>query len=911
MRKHLATVLAASFAAVHGAASPAGARSGADILLQGETATAAASLSLGGLARVKVFAASPVSLAGLDPADLNLEMDIRVTRHDGATGGDSLKYVRNGLVFLRDSSGAEVFRGDSPVQTAVPEAFRRAGEWMPAAYSLKALKPGAGEIASVEVWEYNDSAKEGVRTGISYEVRNIRLTRKDRLLESMVAAVESKRPVTFCNPLDLEYMIQRGKRQPDGRTTDVYCESADPALVPFKGEYWLFASHGEGYWHSKDMGRWRFVPVDVTKPVLSEFRRYAPATCVIGEWLYLTHSEGGRILRTKNPADASSWEDVGWPQGWADPGMIYDDPATGGDGYVYIYKGLSHRDPIRVARLDPKNGMKIAGVSDMDCAWPDQLNRGFEVPGDFGDNYGGKDTQEGAWPVRFNGRYYLMCAVPGTQYATYCDNCYIADSPLGPFRFCENSPVVWKSTGFVQGAGHGCLTRDAKGRWWRVETCRLTGFNRRLAMFPAMFDEAGDTYTNTMLGDWPMYVPMASKAPFERPGPAWGLLSRGRRATASSNAYGAKCAFDEDMTTAWVPASDAPGEWLAVDLGKVCAVRSVQVNFRDLEAQSGGRENDWAYRYTLEFSRDGREWRTFADRSHAKTLRHHEYIELEKPVGARYMRLTNKSGEIPGGALLAVSGLRVFGDGGVAAPAPVDCSLVKVERAKDDNRKARVAWPAAAGAEGYIVRHGIAPDKLYTQDQVFGETEYTVRALNRGVDYWFAVDAFNAGGVAPAAGRPAPVPATEARVEGCDMCGDSPSPAIEGRLAGVETHEAEAAEHAGAGVRGEYDVRASGAAALWGLGPKGTRAVFKGVRAPSAGAAKLRVSYSAPFPARVRISIDGKNPRETTLKATGGWPTYRTVDVPLDGARPGGENTVAIEGCGDGFHLDFIQLHGE
>jgi hypothetical protein len=60
-------------------------------------------------------------------------------------------------------------------------------------------------------------------------------------------------------------------------------ESADPALVVFKGEYWLFASHGDGYWVSKDMGKWEFIPVDVEKGILSEFRRYAPATCVVGD----------------------------------------------------------------------------------------------------------------------------------------------------------------------------------------------------------------------------------------------------------------------------------------------------------------------------------------------------------------------------------------------------------------------------------------------------------------------------------------------------------------------------------------------------------------------------------------------------------------------------------------------------
>jgi len=36
-------------------------------------------------------------------------------------------------------------------------------------------------------------------------------------------------------------------------------EAADPTIVFFKGEYWLFASHSLGYWHSKTLGNWQFV----------------------------------------------------------------------------------------------------------------------------------------------------------------------------------------------------------------------------------------------------------------------------------------------------------------------------------------------------------------------------------------------------------------------------------------------------------------------------------------------------------------------------------------------------------------------------------------------------------------------------------------------------------------------------
>ena len=62
---------------------------------------------------------------------------------------------------------------------------------------------------------------------------------------------ETGRPQTFCNPLDLPYRFQL--EAPSRR------EAADPTLVRFNGEYWLFASKSGGYWHSSDMMHWQFV----------------------------------------------------------------------------------------------------------------------------------------------------------------------------------------------------------------------------------------------------------------------------------------------------------------------------------------------------------------------------------------------------------------------------------------------------------------------------------------------------------------------------------------------------------------------------------------------------------------------------------------------------------------------------
>ena len=55
----------------------------------------------------------------------------------------------------------------------------------------------------------------------------------------------------------------------------------------------------------------------------------------------------------------------------------------------------------------------------------------------------------------------------------------------------------------------------------------------------------------------------------------------------------------------------------------------------------------------------------------------------------------------------------------------------------------------ATGAQGYLVRYGIAPDKLWQCVQVQGgsKTNLTLHTLNRGVMYHFRVDAYNDSGL--------------------------------------------------------------------------------------------------------------------------------------------------------------------
>ena len=188
--------------------------------LQPEGEVAKMGIPLSGRAEVKIESARLVDIRGRNPADLAFACELRVTRHDGMSGKDSLRFVCNGHVYLGDSEGKRVLELGSPAQKGVSDVARVAGSWMPVSFSLEGMAAGSGRISEVVVFDFNDIPKQtDAQTGVTYEVRNARIidVRAVRAWEAELAkatrAVENPQPLTTCNPLDLEYMIEPSRRR--------------------------------------------------------------------------------------------------------------------------------------------------------------------------------------------------------------------------------------------------------------------------------------------------------------------------------------------------------------------------------------------------------------------------------------------------------------------------------------------------------------------------------------------------------------------------------------------------------------------------------------------------------------------------------------------------------------------------
>lgn len=549
---------------------------------------------------------------------------------------------------------------------------------------------------------------------------------------------ENPRPSTLCNPLDLPYRF--ALKAPSRRA------AADPTAIYFRGEYWLFASKSGGYWHSPDFLHWSFV-----EPKGLNMEAWAPTVEVINGRLHFANCRSG-IYATDDPAQGN-WTLVSTDLNTGHDGALFVD----NDGRVYLYTGCSNKAPIRGVELDPKQDFEPIGDF-VDLVSGDPLHRGWEArrntsePSDLAKDSTNRKIApyiEGAWMNKVDGRYILQYAAPGTEHDTYGDGAFVSDHPLGPFTYQPYSPFSFKPTGFARGAGHGNTFKDAKGNYWHIATIAISRrerFERRLGLYPARFFSDGQLACNTYLGDYPQYAPGIAEDPFTSNSPGWMLLSLKKPVKASSELPGFPVhqAVDEDLHDWWSAATGDAGEWLEVDLGKVCRIEALQLNFADEGATQLGRMND-SYQYLVEVSDDNTVWKTLLDRRNNKQDSPHDYAQFDAPVMGRYVRVTNAHS--PAGGKFSISGLRVFGNA-LASPPKIVEGLV-ADRNAADTRSAHLSWKSSEGAEFYIVRYGIKSDRLYSNYQVYDSTSVDITTLNADVPYYFTVDAVNGSGITP------------------------------------------------------------------------------------------------------------------------------------------------------------------
>ena len=548
---------------------------------------------------------------------------------------------------------------------------------------------------------------------------------------------------TYCNPINLDYgytpyesFTEWGKHR----------ATADPVIVNYKGDFFLFSTNQSGYWHSPDMLNWKFEerkflrPWNKTKDDLC-----APGVGIIGDTMVVfgsTYTKNFTLWGSTDPKGnkwfplVDSLEIGGW-----DPAFFTDD-----DGKFYMYNGSSNNYPMYGVELDRKT-FKPKGTR-MPMYLLESWRYGWQRFGEYMDNTFLDPFAEGAWMTKHNGKYYFQYGAPGTEFSGYSDGVVVGNKPLFyDTQFTPQSdPLSYKGGGYSRGAGHGATFQDNAKNYWHISTsiiCVKNTWERRMGIWPTGFDQDDVIWTNTAFGDYPLYLPSERKENGPA-GPGWMLINYKKPVTVSSTLGGfyANNSVDESIKTYWSAKTGNSGEWIQTDLGSLATVNAIQINYADQDAEFLGKQTGIFHQYQILTSTDGKKWTLLVDKSQNKTDVPHDYIELQKPVKTRFIKMVNL--HMPTGKF-AISGLRVFGNGNGEKPSAVKNLIIL--RTEKDKRSAYIKWQPVDNAFAYNLYYGTAPDKLYNCIMIHDFNEHWFKAMDSQKAYYFAIEAINENGV--------------------------------------------------------------------------------------------------------------------------------------------------------------------
>jgi xylan 1,4-beta-xylosidase len=560
-------------------------------------------------------------------------------------------------------------------------------------------------------------------------------------LFSILNQLCAQAPKTYCNPINIDYGYTP---IPNFSEAGRHRATADPVIVNYKGDYYLFSTNQWGYWWSSDMSNWNYISRRFLRPWNKVYDELcAPAVGIIGDTMLVlgsTYTSEFTSWMSTNPK-ADDWKPLvdSFAIGGWDPAFFTDD-----DGRFYMYNGSSNRYPLYGIELNRKNMQPYGTRKELYLLEP--WRYGWQRFGEYMDDTFLDPFMEGAWMTKHNGKYYLQYGAPGTEFSGYADGVVTGDTPLGPF-VPQSMPFSFKPGGFARGAGHGSTYTDNWGNYWHISTISISvknNFERRLGIWPAGFDNDDVMYCNQAFGDYPAWLPSGHEDHLKSRFTGWMLLNYNKPVAVSSTYgnYNANNAVDENIKTYWSAATGNSGEWIQSDLGSVYTVRAIQINYADQDAEFLGKSIGVYHQYRIFGSKDGKKWNLLIDKSENRTDIPHDYIELDKPVQTRYLKLENI--HMPTGKF-SISGFRVFGYGMGNKPGTVNSFTVL--RTEKDKRSAWLKWYPVDNAYAYNIYMGITPDKLYNCIMVYNANEYWLKTMDKEKPYYFAIEALNENGV--------------------------------------------------------------------------------------------------------------------------------------------------------------------
>jgi len=470
----------------------------------------------------------------------------------------------------------------------------------------------------------------------------------------------------YCNPLPMV-------TAPGGNA------SGDVTVIKENGKYYMYCTGG-GAWVSDDMLDWTFHRID-NVPVAPHVVKYNGSFYMCGN--------DCPVYKADNPlgpfTSIGDWKNTpdvkgGW-NGAFDVDIYVDD-----DNKPYLYYPGRGVSGIYVVPLDPSDISRFAG--------PVKHLFGFNNKHEW-ERYGEMNEYpdvawiEGPWLQKHKGTYYLQYSASGTQWKTYAEGYYTAKSPLGPFTYAPNNPLLRKTEGLVTGTAHGSIVEGPDGNLWQFYTIVLSNppGGRRIGMDRITFDKAGNM--SVKITDTPQWAPGTITDPAKGNSESLPVTINKMRAMNALSKFStekpgheAAYAVDNSSGTWWEPAATDSLPSLLIELSPATRFDVVQMFTIDgvrlmfnggrrgfgRPTQGGQQPSAEIYQYKIEVSIDGKTFETALDQSRNTIARNTIFDEIS-PVKCRFVRLTVTNW--PKASPLGLLEFTVFGKAAGALPAAV------------------------------------------------------------------------------------------------------------------------------------------------------------------------------------------------------------------------------------------------
>ena len=469
----------------------------------------------------------------------------------------------------------------------------------------------------------------------------------------------------YCNPLP---MITA----PGGSA------SGDVTVIRESGKYYMFCTGG-GAWVSDDMLNWSFHKVD-NVPIAPHVVKYTGSFYMCGN--------DGPLYKADNPlgpyTSLGDWKNTpdvsgGW-NGPFDMDIFIDD-----DNKPYLYYPGRGVSGIYGVELDPNDLTRFAGQ--VKHLFGFNSKHIWERYGEMNE-YPDVAWVEGPWLEKVNGTYYLEYSASGTQWKTYAEGYYTAKSPLGPFTYAPNNPLLRKTDGIVTGPAHGSIVEGPDGNLWQFYTIVLSNppGGRRIGMDRIIFDKDGNMTVDVT--ETPQWAPGTISDPTKGNGRSIPVTINKVRAMNSLSKFSseqpgrfAAYAVDNSSGTMWEPAPTDTMPTLTIELSPATRFDVVQlfiidgvrlmfngVRRRFWQRTTTSETPDDIYQYKIETSLDGETYETALDQTKNNISRNTIFEEIP-PVKCRFVRLTITN--YPKSTPLGIIEFTVFGKAAGALPAKV------------------------------------------------------------------------------------------------------------------------------------------------------------------------------------------------------------------------------------------------